>query len=405
MAICLAATMMFSGCDKEDPTDPINPEASYPDKFTKRTFASVKDYIDFMPVGVYVYAYETESWNGDMDVYAKAADGSFTFSEIEGDEKSSYYGKTNEFRVWEGENYHGIYHTNDTKKQTTTYWQVLGEYPGETLTQDETPAVIMGMVSLKGVYEGKPQGVTEFMPSITPFVKFITSDDCERAVFEKNDVVAGIACKKYVYNNGYSVNSYWVLNNGFCLKYDSDSEYAMTDFYLSEAETAAPDCDYVIGKYYRGKDVYSAPPQLSQIPPLTHMHFGEWAAAAQTWVIPWTAGGVNYMTMWYAFRNGTRVLHTYDIDLDQTAFTDAQRTAYFAQVKAIPDMSVKQDYDTGNPDTYRSVVFKGNNHTDHPSLTFGDSYYYIDYDFNLSSINGSPFLCRLKIAWVKVTIL
>ena len=83
IAICLAATTMFSGCDKEAPTDPTDstdPGASYPDKFAKRSFASVKDYIDFMPVGVYVYAYETASWNGDMDVFAKAADCSFIFS-------------------------------------------------------------------------------------------------------------------------------------------------------------------------------------------------------------------------------------------------------------------------------------------------------------------------------------
>jgi hypothetical protein len=390
-------------------------------------------------VGVFAYAFETKSWNGDIDVYAKAADGSFTHSEIEGDEKSSNYGKTTEYRVWEGENYHGIYHTNDTKARTTRYWQVLGEYPGQTLTQDAEviPGALMGMANPHGVYEGQPARISTFTTATTPFVKFITSDDCERAVFEKNDAVAGIPCKKYVYDNGYSINSYWVLDNGFCLKYDSDSEYAMTDFYLSEAETTAPTYDYVIGKYYRGRDVYSAPVPLAQMQPLTHMHLGGWAAASQTWVIPWTAGGINYMTMWYEFRNGARILHTYDVNLDMTAFTDAQRIAYFAQVKAIPDMAVKTDVDTdsqtfrdallpalrqtfpdyteeqiqeryrqmlANYDANRLVEFKGNNQTEHPSLTFGDSYYYIDYDFQLMTLNSNPFSCLLKISWVRVTI-
>jgi hypothetical protein len=404
--------------------------------FTKRTFNSVKEVMDFFPEGVFVYAYENQSWNGDIDLYAKGADGSFTYCEFNGDPESSYYNDVNEWRVWEGENYHGIYYTN--KENVTHWWQVKGEYPGETLTQSATKY-------FGAVYEGNPADAWISILSMTPFIRFITSNDCETAVFEKEETIAGIPCKKYtIAGYGGTTASYWVLENGFCIKYDNTAEYAMTDFYLVKGELGIANYDAVLKKHYHNSHTFSDPTSVADMQILTHMKKGEWLASSgppegvSNWVIPWTAGGINHITLWYDL--GKTFPHTYSLNLDQREITDAERLAYFGQVKAIPYMAVKSDLDTDSPEfhamllmglqemyaeskteaeilemynrmienykTNRTVEFKGDNSDYGNTLTidFGDYYYYIKYDFNLSTISNQPFLCGLTISWVKMTI-
>jgi hypothetical protein len=386
--------------------------------FTKLTFKTVKDIIDFFPVGVFVYEWEDKSWNNDIELFAKASDGSFTFGEFDGDPKSSRYENAANWFIWEGENYHSIDFTN--KDGVTHWWQVKAEYPDENLTQSTDTKMGLKAISVSTPWGGNPSAapaestvaISLLLPGLTPFLAFIASDDCEKAVFEENATLEGIACKKYSVT-GYSGKTYYyVLDNGFCLKKDNpEGTSSWTDYYLKKGERNVTSFDAVLQKYYHNSETYSKPTAVAQMQVLTRMRNGaDWYNPSSDtppsggWIIPWTAGGIKHKSWFYEL--GKAFPHTYHIELDNTKFTDAERIAYFTQVKAIPYMKVKSDSDMGTDESYRSVSFEANNNDDALSagLTFGDSYYYIGYDFSMSVIYSNPFICRLYIFWVKVTI-
>jgi hypothetical protein len=422
-----AVTSVFFSCKKEKTPDNNEEKPGVTDTsgipgtsattFTKRTFKTVKEIIDFIPTGVFVYEWEDKSWSNDIDLFAKATDGSFTFCEFNGDPKSSYYEDAGNWYIWEGENYHSINYTN--KDNLTYWWQVRAEYPGENLTQSTDTKMGIKAISVSTPWGGNPSAApaetTEpfsmLTPGFCPFLAFITSDDCEKAVFEENATLEDIACKKYSVT-GYagSKTYYYVLDNGFCLKKDNpESASSWTDYYLKKGEQHATSYDAVLQKYYHNNKVYSQPTTVSQMQVLTRMRNGSgWynpssdTPPSSSWIIPWTASGIKYKSWFYEL--GKTYPHTYHIELDQTKFTDAERRAYYAKVKAVPYMKVKTDSDVGTD--YRSVSFRANNNDDALSagLTFGDSWYYISYDFNLSAIGSSSGSCRLYIFWVKVTI-
>jgi hypothetical protein len=378
--------------------------------FQKRTFATVKEVIDFFPEGVYVYEWEDKSWNNDIELYAKASDGSFTFSEINGDPKSPYYEDVGNWYVWKDESYHSVNYTNDTKDPVTRYWQVQGDFPGENLTQSTDTKTGMKAVAVSAPWGGTASaapsettdGVSLLVQGIIPYLSFIVSNDCENAVFEGNATVEGIACKKYsVADYAGEKTYYYVLDNGFCLKRDgSEGIGSWTDFSLKKGERTASSCDAVLQKYYRNSRVHSSPTSIASMQILTHMHNGsEWLGGSSPgssgWVIPWTAGGIKWMSLFYDL--GKTFPHTRTVELDPAKFSDADRQAYFAQVRAIPYMKVKSD---SNVEGF--VNFESNNNDDALSagLTFGESYYYVGYDY-YSYLGG---MCRLTVYWVRVTI-
>jgi hypothetical protein len=385
--------------------------------FKKRTFATVKEVIDFFPEGVYVYEWEDKGWNNDIALYAKASDGSFTFSEINGDPKSSYYEDVSKWEVWKGESYHSVRYDNDPNDPITRYWQVQGDYPGEDLTQSTDTQYGMKAAEASSPWGGTPtatpgettDGVDLLTQSLVPYLTFIISDDCENAVFEENATIEGIVCKKYsVSNYAGAKTCYYVLDNGFCLKKDGPEGFgSWMDFSLKKGEQTASSCDAVLQKYYHNSLVYSAPTTIASMQKCFYMHYGnQWLGASSPgssgWVIPWTAGGIEYMSL--VTELGKSFAHTYSAKLDLTKFSDDDRQAYFANVKAIPYMKVTEEY-TQDIAGISITSFESNNNDDALSagLTFGDSYYYINYEYySFSSSSGSN--CSLSIIWVKVTI-
>jgi hypothetical protein len=384
-----------------------------PGSFKKRTFATVKEVIDFFPDGVYVYEWEDKSWNNDINLYAKASDGSFTFSEINGDPKSSHYEDVGTWEVWKGESYHLVRYDNDSKERITRYWQVQGDYPGEDLTQSTDTKTGMKAAHASSPWGGTStatpteiaDGVNLLLPGLVPYLTFIVSDDCENAAFEENATIEGIACKKYSVS-GYAgaKTYYYVLDNGFCLKKDGpEGTGSWTDFSLKKGERTASSCDAVLQKYYHNSEVYSAPTTIASMHKGFYMHYGnQWVGASSPgssgWVIPWTAGGIKYMSL--VTELGKSFAHTCSVELDLTKFSDNDRQAYLNQVKAIPYMKVTVEY-TQDIDGMSITSFKSNNNNDAlgEGLTFGDSYYYIKYEYY--SFGSS---CSLSIVWVKMTI-
>lgn len=383
--------------------------------------------MDFFPQGVYVYEFEDKSWNNDITLYAKAADGSFSYSEMEGDPKRSDYGETDNFHIWKGEHYYSVNYTNDSKEHITRWWLVQADYPGENLLQSEDTKYGMKTISVSTPWGGIPTAapgetldVFSFLTiGLTPWLSFITSDDCEKAVFDGNTTVEGIACKKYRIDvEGLTLNGtiitepyskfYYVLDNGFCLKSDDQSQYSMTNFTLKKAEKTPASCDAIFQTYYIDSDTYNKPSGIASMQILTHMRNGEgWGSGAApsangSWVIPWTAGGIKWMSYFYDL--GKSAPHTINAELDLAKFTEADRTAYIGKVKAIPLMKVTAESDQ-TIQGYRIATFKSNNNDESwgDNLDFGESYYYIKYECPITS-TAALGSASVHIIWVKVTI-
>ena len=433
VAMCMTAVMIFTACTSEetnvpdDPNNPSNPDnPNNPSLFTKRTFNSVKDYVDFMPVGVYVYDYENNTWKSDIDVYSKTADGALIYGQIEDKEGSEYYGETIKFSVWKGSIFQGVHHRAGVDFHRTAYWKTLGEFPGQILTQDQSTGDIDGHGLRHATAGGHSRDII-FMEGFTPFARFITSDDCEKVVFEKNDVIKGISCKKYVYKNGAYTNSYWVLEDGFCLQFHSEL-FPATNFNLVEAETSAPNPDYVIENYYRAGDNPFPLVPLAEMYILVHVNVGGgWIAPEREMLIPWTDGGINYMILSYEFKNGGVFLHTYDIDFNYDDISDSELFGYIDKVKTIQNMKVTRYSDTDSEEYRqeqlalmyqlfpneteeqiqvryqallevldqlgRTLDFEADNSIEHPQ----HSYYYVSYDIN--SMEWVKTF-RMQICWV-----
>lgn len=420
--------------------------------FTRKQFNTTREFVDFFPTGyAMVFEYEDLSWSNEKDVYAKPSDGSFVHSTIDNEPSSSKYNYTEKFYIWEGSNYHELHHTN--YDYVTEYWTVQGNFTGENVVDgvqmEELGSVAVG--TFRRIKEGHPDVHSAFSALVySGCMGFIQSDKCEYVEFEKDTTISGIDCKKYilvtedfVYNGqvlteGY-IESWYVLGNGFCLKYNSNSSTATSNFELTEAKPQVTTYNDVIQDFYRAKEPLSPlPASLAEWDIITHVRTKEWFNPQQSnYVIPWE-DGIDYMTCWYEYRYSETLLHTYDVIVDIDAATVEALTAYKEKVRALPDFVVTTDSDTDDPKyreayrlaleqyypdyteeeleaayqqmeeywaTFRSFEFKGNNETEHPNISFGDSYYYIDYSisgFHMKDQNTGQ--CVIKICWVRVTI-
>ncbi len=386
--------------------------------FTRKTFNSTREFVDFFPTGyALVFEYEDLSFSDEKEVYAKPADGSFVYSEIENDPSSSDYNYTDDFLIWEGSNTHDLHHTNDD--YVTKYWTAQGNFTGENvvdgLQMEELGAAAIG--AFRSVVSGHPDAHSVFSALVYyGCMGFIQSDNCEYVEYEKDTTIVGIDCKKYIlvtppfeYNGqvlseGYT-ESWYVLDNGFCLKYHSSSSTATSNFELTEAKTQVATYDDVIRDFYRAEGAVSPlPASLSEWDILTQVRTKEWFNPQPSeYVIPWQ-DGIDYMTCWSEYWKGGTLLHTYDLVVDIDAATVDALTAYKEKVKALPDFVVTADEDV-DTESYRSFRFEGNNETEHPGISFGDSYYYIDYSitgYHMKDQNIGQ--CVIKICWVRVTI-
>jgi len=422
--------------------------------FTQKAFTTTKDFVDFFPDGyALAYKFVNLSWSNEVKIYANPTDGSFIYSEISNDPKSSNYGYTTNFYVWEGSNFHGLHFTNFDGH--TKFWTVEGNFTGENVVQrTETGSLYAG--SFKSIYEGAPSNTSVFSTLIytNPCTGFIQGTNCEYVEYDKDTTILGIACKKYVRDHAEVAyagtvispayqDAWYVLENGFCLKYASTNPMMGFDtrFEVSEVHTKVSNYDKVIQDFYRPKNTNNAfPTSLSQWDVLTHVRTKEWFnPVPDAWIIPWTAGGVNYTTCWYQYtKNGTeKTLHTYNVNIDLNIVSTADMVAYKNLVKNIPYFTTTSDMDTDDaefrertrqglyalyPDEtaeqiearyqtmletfnqVRIISFEGNNDTDHPELTFGESYWYVKYDMSGYLTNSTTRILQLKIYWVKVTI-
>jgi hypothetical protein len=354
--------------------------------FQKKTFDGVADYFNFMPVGTFLCQ---SVGSGSYDrLYAKCADGSLTSAEI-ANETDYFPGAVDDYQIWRGSNYYHVYYDTDEK----AFYRSEGNFTAEH-TLEETKLV--GKVNPGGAYatlHGAPTYVNPLNGLVASrFFSFITSDACEKAVFEKNETVAGIACKKYVLNG----EAWWVLENGFCLK--NVSAYGTTYFEVIEGELGTKDYNTVLMKYYKDPAAVSIVP-LESMPSLLHLKDDAWIGGAAN-VIPWTASELDYSVAAGNFKDG---IIEWNIVTYYTEENIAALPAYEAKVLQIPDMLVTKDtdetligYRTIHWEADTNICFRGG--PDPHKL--GEVYHYIKYYIYASQMTTKNLSINISLGKV-----
>jgi hypothetical protein len=322
--------------------------------FQKKTFSSFRDFYDFIPQGVFQIR-GMGTWD---DLIGKCADGSLTMSEISSTASGQWeVGDIAEYRVWKGANFYRVFFSVDDETKKTQYFTHKGEFTSDkTLGTSDKVGYFStatdwntGNISVAGYGAGN---VLSGEALFKTYTAFITSNDCETATFEKNDAVAGIPCKKYV----KGAKEWWVLDNGFCLKYvdnNINSDYGNPVLHeVVKGSLTAPDADAVLRDYYKDPDITSPPTPLAEMP---HTLICKEAAMVATdgWVVPWTAGNINFS---YSAGNLKDGMVRWVIMFQKVVPVAQQVNEYIDRVMQIPNMVC-----TYNNTKEYSILWEGNN--------------------------------------------
>ena len=338
-----------------------------PVTFQKKTFSNHLDYYNFMPQGVFLFR-DIGSWD---NLIAKCTDGSITLATISNYNSDRWkVGDINDYHIWHGTNHYKIFFEIDDQNQTR-YFRHEGNFTSEnTLGVSEK----VGMIATSSNYytgiTASPNYTNIFPPPMSgwDFTCFIKSNDCETATFEKNDVVAGIACKKYV----KGVLSWWVLDNGFCLKHTYNDIVRLD---LVKGSFNAPNYDAVLQEYYKDPDITT--PSVVPLASMPSVVILKDKAFVQGGYLPWTAGNFKYS---YSAGNLKDGMIKWEIELD-SGVTAAQLNEYVSRINQIPNMT-----QTSGASTAMSFSWEGDNScissgycpNEHPHL-IGDKAPYVGY--------------------------
>ncbi|MDR1973833.1 MAG: hypothetical protein LBQ31_04070 [Bacteroidales bacterium] len=177
--------------------------------FTRRSFANNEEKVAFMPAGIYYWINE----NGvEQFLYAKGDDNSIVFNG----------GSGNGGHIWDvytpqNAHYHLVLNNVEPDPDNLWYAKIFNypltpnaDYPYTSALFDNADYGIelkYNMVMMVG------------LGSLYAF-EFISSSQCEAAHTSKSsETLLGFQCTKYTYKDDYTTQDFWVLSNGFCLKY------------------------------------------------------------------------------------------------------------------------------------------------------------------------------------------
>jgi hypothetical protein len=361
--------------------------------FTKKTFKNERELYEFIPEGVFLF----RSITTVDDLLAKCADGSFTRAEIRNPTTSgnSLDGKVGDilnYNIWQGVNHYRLFFQINGETNRTEYFRHEGNFLAEhALGLCDT---IKSITSSSNYYTGLSLAISALSAFSVLYMKqwsfayFICNDDCETATYEKDDIVAGIACKKYVKNN----RQYWVLPNGFCLKIVN---YGTTVLEVIEGSLSTTTCDAVLQQYYKDPDITTPSiVPLSSIPTIALLKEAAMVSSSNSWVVPWTAGNI-YIS--FAVGNLKDGMTKWEIQFKDVLPTDAQVAEYEARVKQIPDFIVTESYSNSTASEWagsNSCLAKGAVCTH----KLGDVIPTIDYNISfMPSFASTPSLNRIVI--------
>ena len=360
--------------------------------WAKVNTANFGEYYDFFPTGTFLVQREGESI---AYLFAKNADGSLITSKIEKNPSAQAFNQNHEYRIWHEDMYWWVNH--EYRYAETGGWIGSGEIVGDifyTLSLKTPDGTIRNpqRMTIDAPYGGVAAAVAaDFNPLriIAPFDAFVNSYNRDEAVFEKNDVVAGIPCKKYVSESSLFKSEWWILENGFCLKNSSVLNGQVTViFEVYEAELNTSTYDYVTQKYGKFGQVNAIPPVTSMVKATEGIQGANWIAPAS--FLPWTAGGFNIMVNFRALDWEGFPVHQIYIGFPDGTDMPTALNAYKAEIMKIPNMRELP----GNGSTTLARTWKYNNQTED-----AESYWYFELRSmsGLANMNGNPYQIFIQL--------
>jgi hypothetical protein len=364
--------------------------------WSKVNTANFSEFYDFIPCGTFIF----QEKNADLAyLIAKNADGSLITSKIYKNPSSQSLNQNYEYRIWHEDMYYWVNH--DYLYSKPDGWTGAGEITGDlfhTLSLKTPGGTVRNpqRMTVDAPYGGVASataGDTNPLNLVCPFDKFVNMYDAnirDNAVFEKNEAVAGIPCKKYVYETSSSKSEWWLLDNGCCLKYSTSFAGYSGGFDMLQAELNTPTYDYVTQKYGNFGQVNAIPPVADMIKATEGIQGANWIAPAS--FLKWTAGGFNIMCNFRALDwEGYPVHQVYIGFPKSTAMPDAL-SAYRAEIMKIPNM--KESSHKGMSGIYDTWEY--NNNTDE-----ADGYWSFELRsfYSFGGLDGNP--CQIFIWWTK----
>ncbi len=300
---------------------------------------------ELLPKGV-VVAKDGSGNTGAL--FAKNDDGSLIVAELEYDSGATAYKYASKWEIWHADMYYKVEDSVFTSKAGVKSDRFITgnlKTPGGKVTSPKT-------LVLNTPYGGSTTAsVSDMTPLISalPFLYFVNDSQNASAVFEKDDVVAGISCKKYVYQTSTPLTvkkEWWILENGFCLKHTSTLNGTLNvAFEVSQAELNTPSYDYVTQKYAKFKDqVGSVPAVGSMLKVADAVSGGAWIPAdPSSDFLPWSAGGIGLMVAFRALDVTGNPYHQVFFSFPAGTDKAADLAQYKTQILQIPKMRELKD--------------------------------------------------------------
>lgn len=296
---------------------------------------------NFIPDG----AFALKTASGDTARFvAKNKDGSLITADIEWDESSERHKTVSNWKIWHDDMYYWVNHDliGDEVK-TDRFYTLSLKYPGSSVT---APKMMTINAPWGGYASGQVGDATAILLFYYNFAAFVNDSRKDEAVFEKDDVVAGIPCKKYSHTAdflGYvTKNEWWILESGVCIKRNlwmNGELEGVQSFEVVLAELKTATYDEVTQKYARFRHQIK-----DEIPPVAEMLKATEGVAGGEWIAPggfleWTAGGIDFMVNFRALNWDGYPVSQVHIQFKEGTDLPEATEAYKAAIMEIPHMA------------------------------------------------------------------
>ncbi|MDR0965628.1 MAG: hypothetical protein LBM75_03855, partial [Myxococcales bacterium] len=302
------------------------------------------DVYNFLPQGVFIFKNQTTNSMdiGKGDLIAKNADGSLITASVQDLDTDSY--TVRDWAIWTKD---GMYYKVDRKtkgedeNKHDLFYTISLKHADSTAATPKTAQISVpwGSYGAGAVADGSP---LTFKVSGFNLLSFVNSSVKDEAVFEKDESIAGVLCKKYVYEDVLKYE-YWIMDNGLALKRNvylpnGDLEEVMSfETVIAELDTSSYDA--VTQKFARFSNQISpaiTEPVADMFKMTEVVHGGEWIAPDT--FLEWTYGGFDVMTIFRDDNWEGHPEHQVHVSFPAGTAMATEVAAYQASIMAIDGM-------------------------------------------------------------------
>ena len=398
LALCvawaLALSFSLSACDEEEEEDcALTNLCGDPSQAPRVDTSKYLDFYNFIPDGTFAI----KTAKGDVARFvSKNKDGSLITADIEWDESSKSHKTVSRWKVWHDDMYYWVTHDliGEKDNKIDRFYTLSLKHPDSSVTAPKEMSI---STTLGGWPSGQVSDATGMFLFYYNFAAFVNDPKKDKAVYEKDEAVAGIPCKKYSYSTDFgggftTKREWWVLGNGFCLKsnfYMNGELEGVQSFEAVLAEFDTKTYDGVTQKYARFRSQIK-----DEIPPVAEMIKATEGVAGGAWIapsgyLPWTAGGIDFMINFRALNWKNYPVANVHVAFKEGTMLEEATEAYKAAIMAIPSMRQLESswcltdatYDTG-------CTWKYDNQTD----DCGDGYSYFKYQIQTQGAGGENYV-------------